>query len=65
MWWLSPLSVTVFLVFRYAIVRFGIISEALLASPEQMLTTFISKLTSGLPMARPSALTSKPVLNYV
>jgi ABC-type nitrate/sulfonate/bicarbonate transport system permease component len=49
MWWLSLLSVTVFLVFWYAIVRFGIISEALLASPEQVLTTFISKLTSRAP----------------
>jgi len=49
MWWLSLLSVTVFLVFWYAIVRFGIISEALLASPEQVLTTFISKLTNRAP----------------
>ena len=49
LWWLSVLSVTGFLVFWYAIVRFEIISQALLASPEQVLTTFISKLTSRAP----------------
>ena len=49
LWWLSLLSVTGFLLFWYAIVRFEIISQALLASPEQVLTTFISKLTSRAP----------------
>ncbi|MGA2962471.1 MAG: ABC transporter permease [Candidatus Korobacteraceae bacterium] len=49
LWWLSLLSVTVFLAFWYAIVRFEIISPALLASPEQVLTTFISKLTHRAP----------------
>jgi NitT/TauT family transport system permease protein len=43
------LSVAGVLLFWYAIVRFGIISEALLASPEQVLTTFISKLTNRAP----------------
>jgi ABC-type nitrate/sulfonate/bicarbonate transport system permease component len=49
LWWLSLLSVTGFLVFWYAIVRFEIISQALLASPEQVLATFISKLTNRAP----------------
>jgi NitT/TauT family transport system permease protein len=43
------LSVAGFLVFWWALVRFGIISQMLLASPEEVLTTFISKLTSRAP----------------
>ena len=49
LWWLSALSLAAFLAFWYSIVHFGIISENLLASPEQVLTTFISKLTNRAP----------------
>jgi ABC-type nitrate/sulfonate/bicarbonate transport system permease component len=49
LWWLSALSLTVFLALWYALVHFEIISEALLASPAQVLTTFISKLTQRAP----------------
>jgi len=49
LWWLSVLSLGIFLLFWYALVRFEIIAETLLASPEQVLTTFISKLTNRAP----------------
>ena len=49
LWWLSVLSVTGFLVFWYALVHFEIISRVLLASPQEVLSTFISKLTSRAP----------------
>lgn len=49
LWWLSALSLCVFLLFWWAVVRFEIISETLLASPGQVLETFISKLTNRAP----------------
>ncbi len=49
LWWLSVISVLGFLVFWYVLVRFEIISRMLLASPEEVLTTFIAKLTSRAP----------------
>ena len=49
LWWLSALSLAGFLAVWYAVVRFEIISHTLLASPEEVLTTFISKLTHRAP----------------
>lgn len=48
-WWISVLSLAGFLSLWYAVVHFGIISEALLASPQDVLSTFISKLTNRAP----------------
>jgi NitT/TauT family transport system permease protein len=49
LWWLSALSLAGFLALWWAIVRFEIISHVLLASPGEVLTTFISKLTNRAP----------------
>ena len=49
LWWLSALSLAGFLGLWYAVVRFEIISHTLLASPGEVLTTFISKLTERAP----------------
>jgi len=47
--WLSALSLVTFFLFWAAIVHFGLISETLLASPEDVLKTFCSKLNDRAP----------------
>lgn len=47
--WLSALSLITFFLFWAAIVHFGVISETLLASPEEVVKTFWSKLSERAP----------------
>lgn len=47
--WLSIASLAVFFVIWYLVVRTGMISKTLLASPDQVVTTFISKLSNRAP----------------
>lgn len=47
--WLSVASLAIFFLIWHGVVEFGIISQALLAPPADILSTFISKLSSRAP----------------